>query len=86
MSRFYDALKEATRSQAMPNAKPEVGKPDEPAAAGNTFGIEMPAVQLPEAVDEPVGREIPDVKPDLVPLELMEEVQSRHCRRLRRIS
>jgi len=77
MSRFYDALKEATRSQAMPNAKPEGDKPDDPVAAGNTFGIEMPAVQVPEAMNEPPLREIPDAKPDLVPLELLEEAPAK---------
>jgi capsular exopolysaccharide synthesis family protein len=70
MSRFYDALKEASRSQEKSNGTPSEGEPNvEP--AGKASSVEAP-IQYPE-VDADPQTEMRERKPNFLPLELLEE-------------
>jgi hypothetical protein len=75
MSRFYDALKEASRSQEKSNGKPSEGEPN-----GKPAG-QRPATEV-QPVRHPEGDALPqlgmrDGKPDFLPVELLEEAAAK---------
>ncbi len=75
MSRFYDALKEASRSQAETNGTPAASEPNILVSA-LAARIEIPPVLSPEVADRLPEPDVPPSKPDSPVLDLLEEVSA----------